>query len=136
MGGNIREKRDEVLQSMGLGRIMVGMDDCFQNIFHGAVDLSNGAQEIQVTPVDNAPAHPKLVHTKPKTSEFRGQCSLLPSILTRRVFGAQLEAGYYGLQNRREMTSQNSPRIMRQFRKAPILLHEMEGDIFVGECSC
>ena len=123
---------------MGLGRIMMGMSDCFQNIFHGAVDLLNGIQESQVTPVNNAPTHPKLVHSKPKTSEFRGQCSLLPLTIRQFLRDESLERSPklapMGLQNRREMTPRNSPRVIRQFRKAQTLLHEMEGDMFVGEC--
>ena len=100
---------------MGLSKIVEGMGDCFQNIFYSAVDLSNSITENQIIPVDNAPAHPKFIHTKPKTSEFRGQYCLLPLIICQFLCDESLERhskfATMGLQNRSKMTPLNSPRI-------------------------
>ena len=91
-----------------------------------------------ITLVDTAPDNPKLIHTKPKTSEDRGQYCLLPLTICQLLCDESLERcskfTAMGLQNRRKMTSRNNPRTICQFRETQILFHEMEGDMFVGEC--
>ena len=79
-------KRDKILQSMGLGRIIVVIDDCFQNVFHGAIDLSNRIQENQIIPVDDPPpAHPKFIHIHQEMGNLKNLYSKICRMRSKRI---------------------------------------------------
>ena len=81
---NIRQKKYEVLKSMDLNRIIVGIDD-------GTIDLSNGINECQIISMDNTPVHSKIIHTKPNKKKSAPNVAPTPQnqpICTDSALGA------------------------------------------------